>query len=110
MLILLCLTSFAFTQAQEKEVGLSNKNEVKGNGLFLVLGAVEFTYERILTEDSSVGASLFFAEKSDFKWSKVAKPELMNNRNTILTYSSENEFVDNLDSVFISVIINPYQL
>lgn len=66
MLILLCLTSFAFTQAQEKEVGLSNKNEVKGNGLFLVLGAVEFTYERILTEDSSVGASLFFAEKSDF--------------------------------------------
>lgn len=66
MLILLCLTSFAFTQAQEKETSIPNKNEVKGNGLFLVLGAAEFTYERILNEDSAIGASLFFAEKSDF--------------------------------------------
>lgn len=66
MLVLLCLASFAFAQGQEKEEVPFEKNEVKGNGLFLVLGTAEFTYERILNEDSAVGASLFFADKSDF--------------------------------------------
>ena len=66
MLVLLCLTSFVFAQSQEKETATFKKNEVKGNGIFLVLGAAEFTYERILNEDSAVGASLFFASKNDF--------------------------------------------
>jgi hypothetical protein len=33
------------------------RNELKGNALFLVLGAVEVTYERILNEDTGLGVS-----------------------------------------------------
>jgi len=66
MLVLLSLTSFVLAQSQEKEIATFKKNELKGNGLFLVLGAGEFTYERILNEDSAVGAYLFFASKNDF--------------------------------------------
>jgi hypothetical protein len=65
ILVLLCFTSFVLAQGQEKEKNAFNKNEVKGNALFLVIGASEFTYERLLNEDSAVGASLFFAPKVD---------------------------------------------
>jgi hypothetical protein len=34
------------------------RNELKGNALFLVLGAVEVTYERILNEDTGLGVSV----------------------------------------------------
>lgn len=58
---LCCLT---FGYGQEK-VDFP-KNEIKGNALFLVLGAVEVTYERILNEDSGLGVSLFFINEEDF--------------------------------------------
>lgn len=38
-----------------------NKNELKGNALFLIIGAVEITYERIITEDSGAGLTFFIA-------------------------------------------------
>jgi len=60
-LYLCCLT---FGYGQEK-VDFP-KNEIKGNALFLVLGAVEVTYERILNEDSGLGVSLFFINEEDF--------------------------------------------
>jgi hypothetical protein len=45
--------------SQQKEVSDFNRNELKGNALFLVLGAVEVTYERILNEDTGL-EFLFF--------------------------------------------------
>ncbi len=35
------------------------QNEIKINGLYLVLGAVEVTYEHLLNEESGVGISVF---------------------------------------------------
>jgi hypothetical protein len=54
--------------SQQKEVSDFNRNELKGNALFLVLGAVEVTYERILNEDTGLGVSVFFVE-DDFETS-----------------------------------------
>tara|TARA_R110002049_G_scaffold289046_1_gene471751 strand:+ start:80 stop:568 length:489 start_codon:yes stop_codon:yes gene_type:complete len=36
-----------------------NFNEVKLNGLFLIAGALELTYERTLNEESGIGVSVF---------------------------------------------------
>lgn len=63
----MCLSSFLFGFGQEKETTNFKKNELKGNALFLVLGAGEFTYERLLNEDSGVGVSLFFSKEDDFE-------------------------------------------
>ncbi len=58
---LICLSVFAFGYSQEKEKEKIDfpRNEIKGNALFLVIGALEGTYERLLNEESGVGVSLF---------------------------------------------------
>ena len=44
-----------------------NNNEVKLNALFLVLGAFDFTYERLLNEESGVGINVFLPYDNDIK-------------------------------------------
>lgn len=61
LFILICLTSFYSGFSQEKEPTDFKRNELKGNALMLVAGAAEFTYERLLNEESSLGVSLFFS-------------------------------------------------
>jgi len=58
LLVLLCLTIFTFGYSQDKEQVDLKKNEIKGNALFLVAGALEVTYERLLNEESGIGVSL----------------------------------------------------
>jgi hypothetical protein len=65
ILVLLALGFSISGVAQETEAVSFKKNELKGNALFLVLGAVEVTYERILTNDSGLGISLFFVSNED---------------------------------------------
>ena len=59
LLVLICLflATFGYSQ-EEKQVDLK-KNEIKGNALFLVAGALEVTYERLINEESGIGVSLF---------------------------------------------------
>lgn len=66
LLILFCLTIFTFGYSQDKETTNFNKNEIKGNALFLVAGALEVTYEKLLNQESGVGVSLFLAITDDF--------------------------------------------
>lgn len=66
IILLLCLTTYLSGYSQEKETTDFKKNEIKGNALFLVLGAGEFTYERLLNEESGVGATLFFNYDDEF--------------------------------------------
>ncbi|TDE46832.1 DUF3575 domain-containing protein [Flavobacterium rhamnosiphilum] len=66
LFVLMCLSSFLFGFSQEKETTDFKRNELKGNALFLVLGAGEFTYERLLNEESGVGVSLFFNYDDQF--------------------------------------------
>lgn len=61
----MCLSSFLFGFSQEKETTDFKKNELKGNALMLVAGAVEFTFERLLNEESGAGVSLFFSYDED---------------------------------------------
>jgi hypothetical protein len=64
--ILICLSSFVASFSQEKKAIDFKRNELKGNALFLVLGAAEVTYERLINEDSGLGVSLFFVKEDDF--------------------------------------------
>jgi hypothetical protein len=67
LIILVCFLSIALCHSQQKEVEAFTKNELKGNALFLVLGAVEITYERLITDDSGIGATVFFVNEDDFE-------------------------------------------
>jgi hypothetical protein len=60
LLSFLILTIFSINAQNNDKI-----NEIKFNGLFLVLGAVEVTYERILNEESGVGISLFLPFDED---------------------------------------------
>jgi len=67
LITLLCLSSCLSSYCQQKEVPDFKRNELKGNALFLVLGAVEITYERLINEDSGIGATVFFVNEDDFE-------------------------------------------
>lgn len=57
--LFVCL--FGFSQDKDPNKTSSFKqNEIKINGLFLILGAFEGSYERILNEESGVGVSVLF--------------------------------------------------
>lgn len=66
LLVLLCFSLLTFGYSQDKEKIDFLKNEIKGNALFLVLGAVEVTYERLINENSGLGVSIFFINEEDF--------------------------------------------
>ena len=66
LFILICLTFSLFGYGQEIQTIDFKRNELKGNALLLVIGAGEFTYERLLNEDSGVGISLFFVAEDEF--------------------------------------------
>ena len=66
------LTSFLFlsiftVNAQEEDATKNSQeqNEVKLNGLYLVLGAFEGTYERLLNEESGIGVSVLLPFDDD---------------------------------------------
>ena len=66
----------AATETAPKKIYKSNKNpgknEFKVNAFYLLLGAAEFSYERVLTEESSVGISVggsFDKETFDYNYS-----------------------------------------
>lgn len=60
LLTTLILFSIFSIQAQDNNDNTQqNFNEVKLNGLYLVLGAIDVTYERTLSEESGIGMSLF---------------------------------------------------
>jgi hypothetical protein len=66
LFVLICLTSSLLGFSQEKETTDFKRNELKGNALFLVAGALEVSYEKLLNEESGVGVSLFLAITDDF--------------------------------------------
>jgi hypothetical protein len=59
VLLLLLLCSIFTTHAQDSDEPAKNFNEIKLNGLYLVLGALDITYERTLNEESAIGADIF---------------------------------------------------
>lgn len=74
ILIAFCLTILTFGYSQEKAKPETLKNEIKINALFLVLGAVEVTYENLLNKDTGLGVSLFVVNEEDFDTSFSLTP------------------------------------
>lgn len=66
LLLLLCLSRFTIGYSQENQKVDFLKNEIKVNALFLVAGALEVTYERIINEETGLGAAVFIAITDDF--------------------------------------------
>jgi hypothetical protein len=64
---LLCVFCCCIAFGQEKEVPTFKKNEMKINAAFLVAGALEVSYERIINEESAFGTSLFLAIDDDIE-------------------------------------------
>jgi hypothetical protein len=67
LLVVLSLSFFTIGYSQETPKADFAKNEIKGNALFLVAGAFEATYERIINEESAVGVSLFVPYDNDIE-------------------------------------------
>lgn len=63
--LIFCIASFTFGYSQDEKKIDFKKNELKGNALFLVAGALEVTYEHLLNEESGVGVSLFVPYDND---------------------------------------------
>ncbi len=59
-------STFMFSQENEQDNTTNqNFNEVKINGLYLVLGAFDVTYERTLNEESAFGVNVFLPFDDD---------------------------------------------
>ncbi|WP_298391443.1 DUF3575 domain-containing protein [Flavobacterium sp.] len=56
-----------FANSQETTKFEFQRNELKSNALFLILGQPEFSYERILNNESGIGVSVNFALEKDFE-------------------------------------------
>ena len=67
VLVVVCLSLFAFGYSQEKEKISFPKNEIKLTAAFLIAGAFDVSYERIINEESAFGTSLFIAIESEIE-------------------------------------------
>lgn len=59
LLLSVFIASFGYSQTNDSTI--QPKNELKGNAATLLGGFPEFSYERILSDESAVGASLGFS-------------------------------------------------
>lgn len=70
ILALLLLTSVFALNAQEQDNtsdSIIKKNEIKANGLYLVVGILDFTYERLLNEESAIGLNVAIPYDKEIK-------------------------------------------
>ncbi|OOV28801.1 hypothetical protein BXU11_02330 [Flavobacterium sp. LM5] len=74
ILLALAFGYFLSGTAQENESISSKKNEMKINAAFLVAGALEVSYERIINEESAFGASLLLAIDDDIDTKVIFTP------------------------------------
>ncbi len=66
LLLLFCFTATLLSFSQEKKEFDFKKNELKIDGIYLVaVGALNISYERILTDESGVGATLILSNGKD---------------------------------------------
>ncbi|MDY0780341.1 DUF3575 domain-containing protein [Tenacibaculum sp. IB213877] len=67
--LVLAISINAFSQEQEKTSETNNHraNELKLNGLYIVAGAIEVTYERLLNEETGIGISAMVPLSEDIK-------------------------------------------
>lgn len=61
IVLFLSLITYTTSFSQEKEVETFKKNELKLNAVYLLGGALDVTYERILTPESGVGGTMFIS-------------------------------------------------
>ena len=66
LLAIVLLSTATFSQEKKQNESKSeNFNEVKINGLYLVLGAFDITYERTISEESAFGLNVFLPFDDD---------------------------------------------
>ena len=74
-IIMIAFISCSMYAQDEKEVSqINGNNELKINGLFWVLGVGEITYERLISDESSLGLSVSFDLGGDDYYKFAAVP------------------------------------
>lgn len=73
LIVLVAFTALGIARGQEKEVSfLTKKNEVKLNLPVTIFGSFpEVSYERIISEDFTVGASVGFSLKEESSYAEI---------------------------------------
>lgn len=67
-LFMFCSIFTLTAQEQDSRDDLNiKKNELKANGLFLVIGALDFSYERLINEESGFGLNVVVPYDEDIK-------------------------------------------
>jgi Protein of unknown function (DUF3575) len=66
ILTLICFGIVTLSYCQDNKEESFKKNEIKGNAISLVFGYPEFSYERLLNNESGVGVSIGFAADKNF--------------------------------------------
>ena len=66
-IVIISIALKGYSQETTAEDIPKNYNELKLNGLFLIIGAFDVTYERTLNEESALGISVFLPFDEDIK-------------------------------------------
>ncbi|CAL2093097.1 hypothetical protein [Tenacibaculum sp. 190524A05c] len=75
LLFLSLVSIYSMANAQEEKLSeIKGNNELKINGLYLVAGAAEITYERILSNETALGLSVAFDIDNDNFYNFAAFP------------------------------------
>ncbi|WP_460220653.1 DUF3575 domain-containing protein [Psychroserpens sp. MEBiC05023] len=67
LLVLVSTVMFAQDDSTDSDDMIQPKNEVKANALYLVLGAFDVSYERLLNEESAVGLNVVIPFDEDIR-------------------------------------------
>lgn len=75
-LLLLFVSVITYGQTTKNEPPKKNYKEIRVNGLYFSLGAIELTYEQTLNEESAIGVSAFlpFDNKEDIDFEYYISP------------------------------------
>ena len=65
--LVLAMGFISYGQESEDTNPYEANNEIKGNGLFLVIGAFDVTYEYLLNEESGLGLNVFIPYDSEIR-------------------------------------------
>ena len=67
IIVILCLVTFKIGYSQEEKQTNFKRNELKVNALFFIIGQPDFSYERILKNDTGIGVTTSIALNNDFE-------------------------------------------
>ncbi|MBC2844267.1 DUF3575 domain-containing protein [Winogradskyella flava] len=67
LVLIVCCSVLSANSQEQNDNPYAKNNEIKANGLYLVIGLFDFSYERLLNEESAVGINAVLPYDEDIK-------------------------------------------